>query len=343
MILAGSVSEVGEFGLIRRIRELILAEGAQAEGVNLGIGDDTASFSASPGQEILITCDSVVEGRHYLPGRITARDLGRRAMDLNISDIGAMGGLPLYALISLGLRGDLAVQFIEEMYRGFLTELNPFGAAVIGGNITHSGGPLFIDITLLGEVPVGKVVRRSGARVGDAILLTGEPGQAAAGLRLLLSEGGGEGLANHELVRAYHAPGHRAREGRAVALSGCATAMIDTSDGLLGDLGHICEESRVGATLDLESLPVSDVLRQTSHRLGLNPYDLILGDSDDYELIITCAPEDVGMIRGVLAIEGAPRVTQIGRITTEASGIQLVEGGGKTRKVKATGWDHFVH
>ena len=132
----------------------------------MGIGDDTASFLPRPGYELLVTCDSLVEGRHYLPGHISPLDLGRRAMTVNISDIGAMGGRPLYALISLGLKADSLIRDVEEIYRGFLLELNPFGASIIGGNLTQSGNGIFIDITLIGEVEQGKGLRRSGARAG---------------------------------------------------------------------------------------------------------------------------------------------------------------------------------
>ena len=169
------VIDIGEFGLIRRIGDLLNKEGIRSERVTLGIGDDTASFVPRSGYELLVTCDCTVEGRHYLPGKISPLDLGRRAMALNISDIGAMGGKPLYALISLGLRAEIFVQDVEEMYRGFLEELNPFGASIIGGNLTKSGNGMFIDITLIGEVEQGKGVRRSGARPGDVILVTGYP------------------------------------------------------------------------------------------------------------------------------------------------------------------------
>ena len=171
MNLSETLKDIGEFGLIRRIDELLKREGVQAPGVTLGIGDDTASFKARHGCEVLVTCDCVVEGRHFLPGHIRPIDLGRRSMMLNISDIGAMGGYPLYALISLGLRSETPVRDIEEMYRGFLSELNPFKASIIGGNLTESGDGLFIDITLIGEVEEGRAVRRSGAKPGDVILV----------------------------------------------------------------------------------------------------------------------------------------------------------------------------
>ncbi|MBW1804709.1 MAG: thiamine-phosphate kinase, partial [Deltaproteobacteria bacterium] len=134
-----TLSDIGEFGLIARIDDLLRKEGIQTPGMTMGIGDDAASFLPRAGYELVVTCDSVVEGRHYLPDRTTSLDLGRRAMALNISDIGAVGGKPLYALVSLGLKGDTPVANVEDMYRGFIAELNPFEASVIGGNLTKSG------------------------------------------------------------------------------------------------------------------------------------------------------------------------------------------------------------
>ena len=339
--MAERVIDIGEFGLIRRIGDLVNKEGIRSERVTLGIGDDTASFVPRPGYELLATCDCMVEGRHYLPGKISPLDLGRRAMTLNISDIGAMGGRPLYALISLGLKGDILVQDVEEMYRGFLVELNPFGASIIGGNLTKSGNGTFIDITLIGEVEQGKGVRRSGARPGDVIFVTGYPGQAAAGLLLLLRGPDGTKILGHPLVKIYNTPSHRARVGEAVAKTGHATAMIDTSDGFLGDLGHICEASGVGAELFKEKLPVSDDLREAALALDQDPYDLFLGDSDDYELVITCRPPDATPLRSVI-IQCCPvLLTEVGRITDEAGKITLLLPDGGRRPVKVSGWDHF--
>jgi thiamine-monophosphate kinase len=337
-MMAETLKDIGEFGLIARIDELLKREGVQAPGVSLGIGDDTASFKARSGYEILVTCDCVVEGRHFLSPHITAEDLGRRSMMLNISDIGAMGGHPLYALVSLGLKNETPVKYIEDMYRGFLVELNPFNASIIGGNLTKSGDGIFIDITLIGEVEEGRSVRRSGARPGDVILVTGYPGQSAAGLQLLL-----QSLASgdHPLVRAYNNPSHRAREGRAVALTGCATAMIDTSDGFLGDLGHICEESKTGAFLDGKKFPVSKELREAAEILNKEPHEFFLGDSDDYQLIITCGPKDVERIRSVIASTYDGPVTEVGEVRPPEQGIRLSPGDGSEQILSAKGWDHF--
>jgi thiamine-monophosphate kinase len=335
------VRDIGEFGLIRRISDLLKKEGLQSERVTVGIGDDTASFLPRPGYELLVTCDSMVEGRHFLPRYVRPLDLGRRAMTLNISDIGAMGGRPLYALISLGLKGEAFVQDIEEMYRGFLIELNPFRASIIGGNLTESGNGMFIDITLIGEIEQGKAVRRSGARPGDAILVTGYPGQAAAGLKLLLRAPDDSKLLGHPLVKIYHTPSHRAQLGEAIAQKGCATAMIDTSDGFLGDLGHICEESGVGAELFQDKIPVSEDLREAARRLQQDPYDFFLGDSDDYELVITCKPQDRALLHSIVTRYGSVPLTEVGKITGAAREILLLFPDGARRPVKPLSWDHF--
>jgi thiamine-monophosphate kinase len=336
-----TLSDIGEFGLIDRIHKLIEEEGAQTPGVTLSIGDDTAAIKPREGYELLVTCDCLVEGRHYLPELINPTDLGRRAMVVNISDIGAMGGLPLYSLVSLGLREDILIEDIESMYRGFLMELNPFGASIIGGNITKTESTNFIDITMVGEVERGKLMRRSSAEVGDAICVTGYPGQAVAGLELLKRSRSLQDMKDHPLVEAYNTPKHRASEGHAVANSGYAKSMIDTSDGLLADLGHICEESHVGADIIKENLPFSQALSQAASQLNCDPYDLILSDSDDYELILTCAPDQVENVRSIIADINDIPVTAIGRITEAKEGIHLLLPDGRKKPVTPSGWDHF--
>ncbi|MFC1896458.1 thiamine-phosphate kinase [Thermodesulfobacteriota bacterium] len=339
--MSQTLSDIGEFGLIDRIHEFVQKEGLTAPGVTLGIGDDTAAFRPRPGYELLVTCDAMVEGRHYLPEHISPQDLGRRAMALNISDIGAMGGRPLYALVSLGLEAETLVTDVEAMYRGFISELNPFGASIIGGNVTKSEHTAFIDITLIGEVEQDKMVRRSTAKAGNVILVTGYPGQAVAGLHLLLNAQPTEDLRDHPLVQAFNTPSNRAKEGRAIAQSGYATAMIDTSDGFLADLGHICNKSGVGAILVQERFPVGEELREEAMRSDRDPYDLLLQDSDDYELIITCAAEDVGGLRSAVAAVSEVPVSEVGWITEAAEGIRLVLPDGTHREVTPAGWDHF--
>lgn len=341
MKMSETIGDIGEFQLIDRIHNFLEKQGKQISAVTLGIGDDAASFQPGEGCEILVTCDAMIEGRHYLRKFITAVDLGRRAMVMNISDIGAMGGRPLYALISLGLPAETTVKDVEEMYLGFVKELEPFGASIIGGNITGTDGTSIIDITLIGEIEKGRAVRRSTAQVGDAILVTGYLGQAAAGLRLLLEAEDTGDILDHPLVRAYNRPSHRAREGYAIARSGYANSMIDISDGFLGDLGHICEMSRVGAEIIQENLPLNDSLREQSASFGGDIFDLVLGDSDDYELIITCAPEKVDPVRSVVVALNNNPVSEVGRIVEASKGMNLISKDGTSRRIKPSGWDHF--
>ena len=336
------VGDLGEFELINKISQFLLKEGAPTPAGTLGIGDDCAAFRPRSGYEILLTCDCIVEGRHFLPDRISPFHLGRRAMTLNISDVGAMGGRPLYALVSLGLKRETFVSHVLEMYRGFITELNPFGATIIGGNLTRSEGPLFIDITVVGEVEAGKMLRRNTAKAGDAILVTGFPGQSAAGLRLLSQSPGDGNLDSHPLVRAYNRPSHRALEGEKTARSGLATAMIDISDGLLGDLGHICMGSGVGGLLVQEQLPVSPALLQTASQMGCDPMDFVLSDSDDYELLITCSPEHAGTICTLISQSGNVLAKRIGTITSSLNTIELLQADGIRRPLSPSGWDHFA-
>lgn len=336
------IRDIGEFALIEKIHTLLNKEGLQSERVTLGIGDDTASFLPRPGYELLVTCDSLVEGRHYLPAHISSLNLGRRAMTVNISDIGAMGGKPLYALISLGLKAEFLIREVEELYRGFLLELNPFGASIIGGNLTQSGNGMFIDITLIGEVEQGRGLRRSGAGPGDVILVTGYPGQAAAGLKLLLRSPNDPEILEHPLVKLYNTPFHRARLGAAISQAGLASAMIDISDGFLGDLGHICAESNVGAVLVKEKFPVSEALRQAADTFDQDPHDFFLGGSDDYELIITCRPGDAALLRSLAVQCGLPvPLTEIGTISAEAGEISLILPDASRQTVTPSGWDHF--
>jgi thiamine-monophosphate kinase len=340
MSMSETVKEAGEFGLIRRIQGLLKKEGPPPPlALSVPMGDDAAAFKPRLGHEILVTCDSVVENRHFLPRLMSPRDIGRRSMVMNISDIGAMGGRPRYALISLGLKEETPVEDVEEIYRGFLDELTPFGAAIIGGNLTRTVNDLFIDITLIGEILEGRMVRRSTARPGDVILVTGYPGRSAAGLELLLRS---LVSVEHPLARAYLRPSHRAREGASIGETGQATAMIDTSDGFLGDLGHLCEESGVGAELFPQRFPADENLRNAAALLDKDLHECFLGASDDYELIITCAADGVAAVRAAVSASYNGPVSKVGRITPPGTGICLVASDGSKKIVTAQGWDHYV-
>jgi thiamine-monophosphate kinase len=336
-----TLSDIGEFGLIRHIRELIEEEGVEGIGTIAGAGDDTAAFEPRPGHAILVTCDAMVEGRHYLRTFMNQVEVGRRAMAMNISDIGAMGGQPRWALVSLGLPEDMDIKDVTELYRGFLMELNPLDAVILGGNITKSDYGLLIDITLIGEVERGNMVRRSGAKPGDAILVTGYPGQAAAGLEILSSKLYSDSPEVRPLLDSYRTPPHRAMIGWAAARTGAVTAMIDISDGFLGDLAHIGEESGVGAEVIEKDLPVSEALLWIAEKWRKNPRKIVLEASDDYELILTCNPSDVETVRAAVAKVSDVLITEVGKITDAAGQFEVIQPDKSRTAVIGGGWDHF--
>lgn len=334
------VSDIGEFALIERIQKVIEKSGCNMDMLVHGIGDDTAVFKPpEPGYEILVTCDTMVEGHHYLKEHITPLEIGRRAMVMNISDIGAMGGVPLYALVTLGLTSSESVNYIEEIYRGFIEELKPFGASIIGGNISRIDGGPFIDITLIGKVKKEFKVLRSGARPGDAVMVTGCPGMSAAGY-WIISNRASEGKRHKELLDPYLRPKHRAREGNALAMAGKITSMIDISDGLSGDLFHICGKSMVGVEIMEEMLPSCEVLEEISNLSKKRKEDFILGPGDDYELLFTCAPDNIQDVTLILSEFNCP-VTHIGEILNSDQGVILVTKEDERRELSKKGWDHF--
>lgn len=337
------IGEIGEFGLIDRLRQMLAREGCQPPGVSLGIGDDAALLQAPQGGQWAVTCDVLAEGRHYLPEYLSAFQLGRRAMAVNLSDIAAMGGQPRYALVALGLRGDTAVSEVEAWYRGFAAALNPWDAAIVGGNMTRVEGSQFISITLMGEVAAGEALRRSGARPGQAILVTGHPGQAAAGLRLLRQRGRNRGVEEHPLVQAYTSPVPRVAEARALAGRGLVSAAIDTSDGFLADLGHLCAASGVGARLWTGQLPLSPALCAAAAEWGEDPVQWFLGPSDDYELLLTCDFEHLEIVKGCLRGVSQVSVRRVGVLTDQPGGLELQDETGSLSRLRARGWDHFAN
>lgn len=330
------IAEIGEFALIERLATLT---GPAPAGLITGIGDDTAVIDTGGPRLLLATIDIQVEGRHFLRRRIDAYQLGRRTAAINLSDIGAMGGAPHWALASLALPGELEVEWVERLYRGLSEELNRFGAAVIGGNLS-GGQEVVIDLALLGEVERDRVLLRSGARPGDVLLVTGGLGASAAG-RFALDQGlDPADPAVAACITAHLTPTPRVREGRALAATGGATALIDLSDGLAGDLRHIAERSGVGVRVDLTLLPISQETRTVAARLGLDPVQLAVAGGEDYELLLAARPEAVSQLRRAVQEETGVALTAIGEVVAETAGMAFVHGG-QTLPWEATGWDHF--
>ncbi|MFQ5780280.1 MAG: thiamine-phosphate kinase [Nitrospiria bacterium] len=326
------LQQIGEFGLIRRIKKKL----PPLSSVPVGIGDDAAAILPSPQRYLLLTTDSLVEKVHFDLSLSSFVQIGYKAIAVNISDVAAMGGIPRYFLISLGLNNRIKVSDLDQLYRGLERGGREAALELIGGNTTLSKGPFFISLTMLGEVPKKEMIRRAGAKPGDALYVTGSLGNAAAGLELLKK--GVHPKSFPQLVRHYQTPPVRWREGRLLARDGIPSAMIDLSDGLASDLNHMVEEGRGGAELDLDAIPISPSLRRYALQVGKNAVGYALNGGEDYELLFSVPEKKVKKLERLLK-KGLIRASRIG-IITRKRGL-AARGNGKREKIKPNGYDHL--
>jgi thiamine-monophosphate kinase len=334
-----SVGEIGEFSLIDRIGKILPA--TRAKDLLIGIGDDTAVIRMDKRRALLVTCDIQVEGRHFRFDRITPYQLGRRAMAVNVSDIASMGGKPTFALVSLGLPGDFPVASYDRLFEGMRDELRRHGARIVGGNLARTEDVLVVDITLMGENDLSRVMTRGGARVGDRVFVTGRLGASGAGFQALKAFGGKVPARYRHLVACHLVPTPRVTLGRRISRTGVATAMIDLSDGLAGDLFHICTRSRVGAEIYPDRLPLPERIGEIAARSGKSAIDLALHSGEDYELLFTAPPGvPARTIRSLSRDSGIP-ITEIGKIVRRKDGYCLVDSQGIRTPLTPAGWDHF--
>ena len=333
------ISELGEFALIERIAARLPT---YRQDVRAAVGDDVAVLGWDDDHYQLATCDIQVEGVHFQRESITAFQLGRRALAINLSDIAAKGGTPEHLLVSLAVRPDLEVEWVEELYDGLGQEASRYGMDIVGGNLSRTEGPIVVDIFLLGKVARQEVLLRSGAQPGDLVLVTGYLGEAAAGRAVLA--GMVSGLSQEErrrLVAAHLTPTPRLREGQAIARSRLATAMLDLSDGLGSDIGHLCDQSGVGVRLWAERLPISPAARDLAQSVGREVWELALGGGEDYELCLTVPPDRERGVAQAVESETGTLVTCVGEILKKAAGRHLVLPGGEEVPLASLGWDHF--
>lgn len=321
------LKELGEFGLIDRIARHVHT----APSVVLGIGDDAAALLPTPGNLTLITSDMLLEGVHFDLSFCDAASLGRKSLAVNLSDLAAMGAHPRQFLLGVALPVTASIEFMDGFMAGLLELSRQYGVTLVGGDTCASQGGLAISITALGEQVPERVVKRSGAAPGDLVCLTGTVGDAAAGLGELR-----KGVRSGYLVARQLDPTPRVAAGVALAEAGLPSAMIDVSDGVLQDLGHICELSGVGAMVDLESLPLSDEYREVC---GADPYALALSGGEDYELLFCLPKEKRGTAEELVQHLGL-RFSVIGEVTPKGP-VQLVAPGGVSYRLERAGFDHF--
>ena len=321
-----------EFSLIERIRSLTEQS---RDDVRFGIGDDAAVLAVPAGQELAVAIDTLVEGMHF-PRGTSAVDIGWKALAVNLSDLAAMGATPAWALLALTLpEPDQA--FVEGLAEGFAQLAKPHRLALVGGDTTR--GPLSISVAVHGFVAPGKALMRSGAKVGDAVLVTGTLGDAAAGLHALAHPFAVEEQrsdARDLLVARLNRPTPQLAAGS--ALRDLAHACIDVSDGLIADLGHICTASGVGAEVDASLLPLSPSLIAIYDDASAQQFALTGGD--DYELCFTVPMNRLADVQSDLSRLGCG-VTRIGRIV-EGQGVSVRGVDGQWLETEQAGWNHFV-
>jgi thiamine-monophosphate kinase len=335
----------GEFELIARLTSSL----ASRDDVRLGVGDDCAIMDVGGDQLLLATCDSQVEGVHFTLQTSSPEQIGRKALAINLSDIAAMGGTPRFALVSLLIPSHLSLKILEGIYAGLRQEAEHFATTIVGGNIaragpTESASSLTIDITLLGSVMRDRAITRSGARPGDVLCVTGYLGDSAAGLFTLLHPERMYYPTARDQVRAVHRTPHpRIAEGHILSQFGpqVITAMLDISDGLSGDLTHLCERSQVGVRVELARLPLSQAVQTIAHEAEHDPWSWALHGGEDYELLFTIAQGyEQGVIEAVRVATGTP-VTVIGSISPFEEQMIILYPDGHQEDLCSQSWDHL--
>ncbi len=317
------ISEIGgEFSFIKRVTGVSYRDPAIIQGV----GDDCAVLEYTPDRYLLVTVDMMVEQSHFSLEWFTPYQVGMKLMEVNVSDIISMGGSPRWAFISLALTPATEVEFMDEFYRGLYDSAKKHGVALVGGDTTH-GRELVLNLALIGDVEKDCVRFRSRAEPGDLICVTGTLGKSEAGLRLLLA-GKREGF-----LAGYLEPKSRL-EGEGKAIARHARAMIDVSDGLGSEVGHICEESGTGARIDWERIPLSRETIEAAENAGGDPRLYALYGGEDFELVFTILPDKLETLKNDFT-----DFVVVGEILPKDKGI-FINKEGERLELKG-GYDHF--
>ena len=304
----------GEFALIDWLRRKTPAHGR----VLVGPGDDAAVLTASQ-RSVLITTDMLLEGSCFLLPEAGARRVGRKAIAVNLSDIAAMAGVPIAAVVSLGLPRDEGRSIAEQLYAGMREVADEFDCPIVGGDTNSWNGPLVISVTILGEATERGAVRRSGALPGDWILVTGPLGGSILGKHLDFTPRVNEALELHRRADIH--------------------SMIDISDGLSADLHHICQESNCGAVLIAEKIPIATAARELANRDGRSALEHALTDGEDFELVFSVSAQEGERLIAQQPVSSI-QLTHVGEIVTD--GFWIAEAGAR-RPLQPRGYEHALH
>lgn len=318
---------ISEFAIINRISKMFPK---YKKSIIKGIGDDAAVIKINKNKYLFYTCDAQVSGEHFLEQYSSPYQIGRKAAAVNLSDIAAMGGTPKYLLVSLFLPKLTTEKFIDALYEGLSEECKKYNVNIVGGNISKSS-QFIIDIFLTGEVSSKNMLFRSGAKVGDAVVVTGTIGDSAKGLQLLKQNKKKYSSQDKQFIAKHQLPIPRVKEGLILAGSGMVNSMIDLSDGLSSDIQRICDESKVGVKLFLEKLPVRKSVEMNS----------ALNGGEDYELCFTTRIKNVKYLSDLIKKRTGQKITVIGNVLPLKDGRWLIDKSGNKRSLISKGFDHF--
>ncbi len=332
-----TIRDLGEVGIIGLIQGEVSPK--LPSYIRKGIGDDCAVLETAGDRVLLVTTDTLIQGIHFTVKTLSPEALGWKALAVNVSDIAAMGGTPRTAFLSMGIRPETQISFMESFVAGFKALARKTNVVLAGGDTVESPSSAVITVTLLGDCKPENVVYRSGAMVGDDLWVTGPLGNAAGGLFLLQNKRVALISRYESLIRAHQKPMPPLEVGKELGERSLAHAMIDISDGIAKDLGHICEQSGVGAVLEGASIPVSHDLMGLAAEAGKNPLEWALHGGEDYELLFTASPADREKILSLTAKLSKIPATRIGT-TSEQQGIWLETQKGK-EPIRSGGYLHF--
>lgn len=336
------VSEIGEFQLIQALARGFSAPGPQTL---IGMGDDAAVLAHPSSAHLVISTDLLVEDIHFSKNTSSFYDIGYKAAVANLSDIAAMGAVPTYILVAVALPTHVKYGDWKDMYRGLSVPCKAHGVQLVGGDTSASRTSLFLAITILGQVEPGHALTRGGAEEGDMIYVSGSLGNSAAGLACLTHRPAhGKVSALRQpmkfLARRHLRPTPRIALGRLLSSRRLASAALDLSDGLSGDIGHLCQQSRVGALIQEASLPLSSHLLAYASQVNVDPLSWAVHGGEEYELLFTVSPKKQHRLEWAVKQLGIS-ATAIGVITSRRSGLQITHQDGTTQELVSQSYVHF--
>ncbi len=332
-----NLKEIGEFGLINKLSDGCLV---RKDHVIKAIGDDAAVFIQPVDEVVLVTTDMMVERVHFFRNATSGFNIGYKALAVNLSDIAAMGASAREAFVSIAIPEDCSIEFIEDIYKGMKQLAARFQVNLLGGDTTGSQKDLVINVVVVGSAPKEEVLYRCGAKKGDMIFCTGYLGDSRAGCHLIVKVIADDAEAFKALKNAHLIPRPYLKEGKFLARCGGVHAAIDISDGLGSDLGHILEQSRVGAVIYAEKIPVSENLKKFCRLFHFDPVQYAVAGGEDYVLLFTAAPDQSNKIVEKYRKTFNTPLFEIGEIT-DSTQLEIEFPGGKKEQTTPTGWNHF--